>query len=78
MNVRTIQGRAYGGALQKTQNAPHDHVSSRKNGRPVGNAPAVRREWIREHMGKVTERAMAERLGISRTAVQKHIRAIRG
>lgn len=51
----------------------------RQTGRPIGNKPQNRRQRIRDMLAaKVSSRVMADRIGISRTAVQRHLRAIRG
>lgn len=51
---------------------------SRKTGRPVGTKPQHRREQIRRLLAAgVKKRHMAVRVGISRTAIQRHLRAIR-
>lgn len=47
-------------------------------GRPMNVPPGLRREKVREMLASKLSRAeMAQRLGISKVAVGKHIRAIR-
>jgi len=51
---------------------------ARQTGRPIGNKPQHRRQQIRKLLAAgVARRAMAALVGISRTAVQRHLRAIR-
>jgi len=50
----------------------------RQTGRPIGNKPHHRRQKIRELLAQgVKRRHMAAIVGISRTAVQRHLRAIK-